>query len=181
MERESGASGSRPFGVLLRHHRLAAGLSQEALAERARMSSAGISALERGHRRTPQRETLALLANALELDVDRRLQFETAARASAQRGPANPDDGEPASADNEPAPLPLPLTTFVGRDRELEEVMELLRQGRLLTRTGAGGIGKTQVALHAGSALCRETDCAVRFVDLAAVGASRVTSSVATA
>lgn len=58
------------FGALLRRHRVAAGLSQEALAERARMSSDGISALERGHRRTPQRETLALLAGALALNQE---------------------------------------------------------------------------------------------------------------
>ncbi|MFZ1019206.1 MAG: helix-turn-helix transcriptional regulator, partial [Candidatus Cybelea sp.] len=61
MEDEARAPGALEFGVLLRHHRLAAGLSQEALAERARMSADGISALERGHRRTPQRETLTLL------------------------------------------------------------------------------------------------------------------------
>ncbi len=59
------ASGSVDFGVLLRRHRLAAGLSHEALTNRARMSSDGISALERGRRRTPQRETLSLLADAV--------------------------------------------------------------------------------------------------------------------
>jgi len=40
------------FGVLLRRYRLAAGLSQEALADRARMSANGIGSLERGDRRT---------------------------------------------------------------------------------------------------------------------------------
>jgi transcriptional regulator with XRE-family HTH domain len=43
-------TGSPDFGKLLRSYRLAAGLSQEALAERVRMSTHGISALERGYR-----------------------------------------------------------------------------------------------------------------------------------
>jgi transcriptional regulator with XRE-family HTH domain len=56
-----------PFGTLLRRHRLAAGLSQEVLAEQARMSINGIGALERGDRRYPYRETVVLLAKALGL------------------------------------------------------------------------------------------------------------------
>ncbi|MGA8575039.1 MAG: helix-turn-helix transcriptional regulator [Candidatus Cybelea sp.] len=79
LERSSGSSG---FGTLLRHHRLAAGLSQEALAERARLSLNGISALERGYRRRPQRQTLALLTDALGLNGDEHAQFELAARSA---------------------------------------------------------------------------------------------------
>ncbi|HEY1883201.1 MAG TPA: helix-turn-helix domain-containing protein [Candidatus Cybelea sp.] len=55
------APASSSFGTLLRHHRLAVGLSQEALAARAQMSTQGIGALERGDRTTPQRATLTLL------------------------------------------------------------------------------------------------------------------------
>jgi predicted ATPase len=43
--------------------------------------------------------------------------------------------------------LPAPLTSFVGRERELAELEELLATGRLLTLTGAGGAGKTRLAL----------------------------------
>jgi DNA-binding XRE family transcriptional regulator len=74
--------GSSAFGALLRRHRLAAGLSQEALAERATLSTDGISALERGHRRTPQRQTIALLVGALALNVEQRRGLEAAARRS---------------------------------------------------------------------------------------------------
>src|SRR5215475_8062442 len=70
---------AQDFGTLLRRHRLAAGLSQEALAERARMSTNGVGALERGHRRTPQRETLALLVHALALNDEQLREFEAAA------------------------------------------------------------------------------------------------------
>src|SRR5438034_4424279 len=56
-----------PFGALVRRHRVAAGLSQEALAERAGLSRRGIADLERGARRFPYGYTLRRLADALGL------------------------------------------------------------------------------------------------------------------
>jgi transcriptional regulator with XRE-family HTH domain len=61
-------SRSSDFGRLLLNLRLAAGLSQEALAERARMSVDAVSALERGTRRRPRFDTVSLLTAALGLD-----------------------------------------------------------------------------------------------------------------
>src|ERR1700722_6198151 len=85
MEHERPARGAS-FGELLRRHRLAAGLSQAALAERARMSARGVGALERGDRRTPQRETLTLLVEALDLTASERDALETAANPVGSRG-----------------------------------------------------------------------------------------------
>ena len=165
MEDEGRLTVSSDFGNLLRRYRLAAGLSQQALAERARMSSDGISALERGHRRTPQRETVALLASALALRAEQRLEFEAAAaRAPLPRrgvltvGPWV-DDGS--------ATLPFALTSFVGRETELKEIAALLCDHRLVTITGAGGVGKTQTALHVASALGDDAQGSVAFVGLA--------------
>src|ERR1700722_19587214 len=53
---------SSAFGSLLRRYRLAAELSQEVLAERARVSPATVSTLERGTRQAPHRETVLMLA-----------------------------------------------------------------------------------------------------------------------
>ena len=64
------------FGTLLRAYRVAAGLSQEALAERARMSARAISDLERGLRRAPCRPTVALLARALGLGSTEQAALE---------------------------------------------------------------------------------------------------------
>ncbi|HEX8727354.1 MAG TPA: helix-turn-helix transcriptional regulator, partial [Ktedonobacterales bacterium] len=54
----------RTFGETLRHYRLARGLTQAALAERAGLSPRGVNDLERGARTHPRRDTIALLADA---------------------------------------------------------------------------------------------------------------------
>jgi len=126
------------------------------------MSTEGISALERGYRRNPQRETLALLANALALDANQRDAFE----AAAGTGSVTAGAWTGAWAGN----LPLQLSTFVGRKRELGEISELMRDQRLVTITGTGGVGKTQTALRVARALSEGLDIAAYFAPLAPVG-----------
>jgi hypothetical protein len=47
--------------------------------------------------------------------------------------------------------LPIQSTSFVGRDREMQEVKTLLQSARLVTLTGSGGAGKTRLSLQAGA------------------------------
>ena len=68
------------FSTLLRRARRAAGLSQEALAERAGISVDTISALERGLTRAPQHDTLDLLVEALQLEDAERARWKQATR-----------------------------------------------------------------------------------------------------
>lgn len=65
--------------------------------------------------------------------------------------------------------LPLALTSFVGRKRELAEVKSLLKSTRLLTLTGSGGCGKTRLALAVADELLAEFDDGVWLVELAAL------------
>jgi predicted ATPase/DNA-binding XRE family transcriptional regulator len=183
MEDRGRRSDSSDFGSLLRSYRLAAGLSQDALAERARVSSNGISALERGRRRIPQRETLELLAGALALNAEQRRAFERAAVRTS-----SPRRREGGSVTLGPWPnarlanLPLSLSVFVGREAELDEIAALLNEHRVVTLAGAGGVGKTQTALRAATAFGDAAECAVCFVSLAPVGdPSLVTTSIAVA
>jgi LysR family transcriptional regulator, transcriptional activator of the cysJI operon len=75
--------------------------------------------------------------------------------------------------------LPAPATPLVGRERELAEATRLLRDGtRLVTFTGAGGSGKTRLALEMGAALVDDFDDGVYLVELAAL---RVADDVTTA
>jgi predicted ATPase/DNA-binding SARP family transcriptional activator len=48
-----------------------------------------------------------------------------------------------------PFNIPVPLTSFVGREQELKEIARLMSTSRLLTLTGSGGVGKTRLAIHA--------------------------------
>jgi predicted ATPase/DNA-binding CsgD family transcriptional regulator len=63
--------------------------------------------------------------------------------------------------------LPVSLTSFIGRRREREEVQELLASSRLLTLTGAGGVGKTRLALQVAGDLTAAYRDGVWLVELA--------------
>jgi predicted ATPase/DNA-binding XRE family transcriptional regulator len=155
-------SGSADFGTLLKQYRLASGVTQERLAEQARISAAAVGSLERGIRRAPHRETVALLAEALSLSGPEKASFETAAehaRARARADPTAPAHGN----------LPTRLTTFVGRDNEIAEIEALLKLRRLVTITGSGGVGKTRVAVEVSRRLQSDEQREIRFVDLSAV------------
>ena len=66
--------------------------------------------------------------------------------------------------------LPAQLTTFIGRKKEIEEVKELLASARLLTLTGAGGVGKTRLALRIAADVLDQYADGAWFVDLAPLG-----------
>ena len=68
-----------------------------------------------------------------------------------------------------PALLPVELTSFVGRRRELADLRRLMPTTRLLTLTGTGGVGKTRLALQAGRDAARHFPDGMRLVELAPV------------
>src|SRR5712692_6573683 len=124
------------FASLLKAYRVAQGLSQDALAERAGLTREAISLLERGLRLSPRRDTVTLLAKTLQLSAEDRTRLLAA--ASEHRGRSAV---AAVLASGLPSSLPLRLTSFVGREQEMAEVRELLLLKRLLTLTGPGGIG----------------------------------------
>jgi predicted ATPase/class 3 adenylate cyclase len=63
--------------------------------------------------------------------------------------------------------LPTQISSLVGRSRSVDEICALVRRSRLVTITGAGGIGKTRVALDAATDLLDDFEDGVWFVDLA--------------
>jgi len=71
------------------------------------------------------------------------------------------------SAAGVPANLPVELTSFVGRNRELLEIRRLLAVNRTVTLTGPGGIGKSRLALNAAHKLGRYFADGARWVELA--------------
>ena len=105
------------FGEFLRHARYAAGLTQEALAERAGLSVRGIADLERGAPRVPYPDTIQRLAEALHL-----AEPDRAALAAAGRRVGTALVG--SQTHDLLATLPVPLTSFVGREHQVAEARE---------------------------------------------------------
>ena len=169
------AAGGPHFGALLRGYRLAAGLTQQELAERAKVSVEAISLLERGARTRPHGETVALLGRALELSPDSETLLRRA--GDTPHPPRRRERGEGLTPsllrivhhDEQTMPnhnLPQQMTSFVGREHELDKIAELLRLHRLVTIVGSGGVGKTRVAVQLASDVVDSPDGAW-LVDLA--------------
>ena len=127
------------------------------------MSASAIGALERGARRAPYRETVALLADALSLSAGEKGELEAAAERA--RGRPGRVEAERTTTHN----LPARLTSFVGRDEEIASITALLEAHRLVTVTGSGGVGKTRTALEVARRLLGEPHEEAWFVDLSPV------------
>jgi len=137
------------FGQLLRFLRQRAGLTQRELSIAVGYSESQLSRLEQ-NQRAPDETALAarfVLALRLETEPEWVARLLELGAASRVEGPVE-EPPAPASAPLSPHNLPVQLTSFVGREKELAEVRQLLTGGaRLLTLTGAGGSGKTRLAL----------------------------------
>ena len=148
------------FGGLLRRLRDEAGLTQDELAEAARVSQRAISDLERGINATARKDTARLLAGALGLDGQARELFIAAARGRAPAGEALAAAAREAGTGSAAASRTLPrdIASFTGRQAELRLLMA--RWAETATADGGGvvsvhaiggmaGIGKTTFAVHA--------------------------------
>jgi hypothetical protein len=78
------------------------------------------------------------------------------------------------SLESTPNNLPQQLTSFIGREHELSEIRNLLRETRLLTLLGLGGIGKTRLSLHAAADAMVDYPDGVWFVELAPLADGRL-------
>ena len=147
------------FGGLLRQLRDQAGLTQEELAEAARVSQRAVSDLERGINATARKDTAVLLAGALGLDGPARERVIAAARGRVPAAEAlaaaarEPGAGSAASASRT---LPRDITGFTGRQNELGPRMtrwaKAAAGGGVVSVHAIGGmagIGKTTFAVHA--------------------------------
>ncbi|MFG1934159.1 ATP-binding protein [Mycobacterium sp. NPDC048908] len=117
--------------------------------------------------------TAALLGGVDLLDLGLR-QLRDIAKPVALyqvRAPDLPSNFPPLNtSDATPGNLPRSTTSFIGRDSELTELVSALKEHRLLTLTGVGGVGKTRLALEVGAKSAHDYPDGVFVIELAAVG-----------
>ncbi len=144
---------------LLKKLRMQAGLSQQALADRALISVQAISALERGYRKAPYQVTLERIADALELTQETRERLERSKPRT--RGPRRVDQDLGALHN-----LPRQLTSFLGGDEVVGEIADIVERSPLVSVVGTGGAGKTRTAIEVGMRLLGRFSHGVWFVEL---------------
>ena len=184
------------FGSLLKYLRHRARLTQRELSIAVGYSEAHVSRLE-GSYRPPDAATLAaLFVPALHLEDEPGTITRLLDLAAVARGEPIPEHvtitrtfGVEVTAEAVPLQgftphrhnLPLQLTSFVGRVREVEAVRQLLGHGaRLVTLCGPGGCGKTRLALQVAESVVPERRDGVWLVELAGLSAPSEVDQVVT-
>ena len=172
------------FGDLLKYARRRARLTQREVAIAVGYSEAQISRLEQNLRPPDLAALTALFIPALYLEDEPEVVARLMELAAQARGEELPRSGvitfsrsvrqetleDVRSVENEELNnLPFQLTSFVGRQREIAEIRELLARAKLVTLTGSGGCGKTRLALETASQMSASYQDGIWFIELASI------------
>ncbi|MBK7456100.1 MAG: tetratricopeptide repeat protein [Anaerolineales bacterium] len=155
-------SGRVSFGKWLRQKRRILDLTQEAFADQAGCARITLRRIESDALK-PSKELALLLLEKAGIP-----QHEREAWLPFARGLAEPPLKQTISS---PAPirnnLPALLTTFIGREKEQADVIQLLNKHRLVTLTGSGGVGKTRLSIQVAEGLISAYPNGIWLVELA--------------
>lgn len=155
------------FGEWLKRRRGAEGWTQQELAQKINCSTSALRKLESELRR-PSPQTVEQLADLFAIPPSERKTFLRFARGDWQA--FSTAGGEEIawgiSETERRSNLPALITSFIGREREQREIVDLVRKNRLTTLAGIGGIGKTRLAIEVGHQLLPEYPDGVWFVTL---------------
>lgn len=162
----------------MRKRRKALDFTQHELAQKVGCSASLIFKIESDERR-PSRQITELLAKHLEIPVE---QHDLFLRVARQEKMVDQLESIPPLSEPKPAPgsqalktnLPLPLTSFIGREHELRAITLQLQSPscRLINLTGPGGVGKTRLALEVAQQLQDSFEYGACFVSLIGTSSS---------
>src|SRR5574341_155550 len=172
------------FGELLRYLRERAELSQRELALQVGYHYSYMSRIEKNERMPDSATLMARFIPALGLDdephwTERLLKLAASEEKTMapRRGGQAPASRPPGVASSLPSfdsplnPLPLSLTSLLGRENEEETLIRILTRPevRLVTLVGAPGVGKTRLAIHIANELAGLFAHGAAFVDLSPI------------
>lgn len=160
----------KSFGYWLKRKRKALDLTQAELASQVFCSAATIRKMEADERR-PSKAIIERLVEIFHIQSNERTAFIRFARGE-WKSSFNETTEEISWRTPVPVPftnLPVPLTSFIGREKEVEEIVRLLGKDRLVTLIGPGGVGKTRLAIQSSNQLSSKFKDGVCWVDLAAL------------
>jgi len=156
------------FGEWLRRQRKAAGLTQEQLALQISCSTSALKKIEAEERR-PSAPIVERLAEIFNIPSSEHISFLRFARGDWKSVPTLQSGDAPwrVPIPVSPTNLPISLTSFIGREKEVEEIICLINKNRLVTLTGPGGVGKTRLAIQSSNKLLSQFKDGICWVELA--------------
>ena len=158
------------FGEWLKRRRRGLGWTQQQFAAQIHCSTVMLKKIEAEERR-PSAQIVEQLAEVFNIPPNEQTAFLRFARGDWKSAPTLQSEEAPWRI-SIPVPrsnLPVPLTSFIGREKQVEEIIQLLNKNRLVTLTGIGGIGKTRLAIHVAKNLTKSYKDGVWWVELAPV------------
>jgi predicted ATPase/DNA-binding XRE family transcriptional regulator len=162
-----GALAEVSFGDWLKRRRMGLGLTQDQLALQINCSTSALRKFESEERR-PSAETIEQLADIFNIPSEERKSFLRFARGDWQAFVGSDTEKAPwrLSIIDQQSNLPSLFTSFIGREKEQQEIINLLKKNRLVTLAGAGGMGKTRLAIQVGHQLQQDYPHGIWFVPL---------------
>jgi predicted ATPase/DNA-binding XRE family transcriptional regulator len=151
------------FGKWLRRRRRALDLTQKALANQVGCAEITVRRME-ANAYKPSKELALVLFEKLDIPEPERPQWVLFARGMSHM-PTQASPGQKKPNSN----LPASLTSFIGREKELADVIRLINRNRLVTLTGSGGVGKTRFAIKVGEQLLKNYSDGIWWIELASL------------
>jgi predicted ATPase/transcriptional regulator with XRE-family HTH domain len=155
------------FGEWLKRRRKGMGLTQRQLAARINCSTIMLKKVEAEERR-PSAQIVERLAEIFNISPSEQIKFLHFARGDWKSAPPSQSEELPwhVSGITPRSNLPTPLTSFIGREKDLKEILGLLSSCRLLTLTGPSGVGKTRLAIQTAHESIKKFNDGVFWVSL---------------
>ena len=161
------------FGEMLKTLRRRAGLTMRALGRETDYSESLISKLEGGRRLPDPVIVKTQFVDALGLREEPELARRLVELALKARDHHEPQAPAVATQESPYTNIQPSLTTFIDRKDEVGQVLSALAGNRLVTLAGAGGVGKTRLALEVGGAALADYAAGVWLVELAPIQAGQ--------